>query len=59
MIRLPSDEYLPVVPVDVVQGKGHDFARPEPETGEQHQDGVAAPPDVTAPVAALEQTVHM
>lgn len=48
-----------MVPVDVVQGKGHDLAGPEPETGEQHQDGVVAEPDGPAPVAALEKTIQV
>ena len=41
---LGADEHLAGSPVDIIQGEGGDLVGPQAEPGEQHQNGIVAPP---------------
>jgi hypothetical protein len=54
----PHDD-LSSSPLDVIEAEGRDFGGSQPEAGEQHQDGVVAPADRAAPIAAGQQRRYL
>ena len=54
-VALAVHDDLAEVPVDVVEAKARDLPRPQPEAGEEEQDGVVAPPSGVLAVAARKE----